>query len=727
MRNRSTLAIAGAAILLASVWATDAAAGPGNPKTTALRPLYEEYAAHVARRSGLAFVPGEPLARVVDDHVVIDAAADGDVQALVAELRGLGMREIAVSSRLVSGQLPLAAIPALDAISTLRFARPAVALRHAGSVTSQGDPAMRADRARAIFGVTGAGVQVGLLSDSFDCRGGAAKNVADDELAPVAVIEELSGCADGTDEGRAMLQIVHDVAPGAALSFASAFNGLASFANNIGALKNNGARVIVDDVVYLNEPMFQDGIVAQAVDAVVSEGVAYFSAAGNSGRRGYESVFRAGSTFASGAFPSLPGASFAGGTAHNFALSGPPSHMQKITIPLGQTLNVVLQWDSPFFSVSGAPGSSNDLDLYLLDEAGAMVLRRGAINNRGGDAVEVLNFTNLGLTTTFNLMIVKFAGPDPGFIKYIHLGTSTVTIAEFDTASGTVFGHANAAGATAVGAAFYARTPEFGVSPPLKESFSSAGPTSILFDTAGNRLATPITRPKPEIVGPDGVATTVFPTFFGTSAAAPHAAGVAALMFERRPGLSPAALSSALESTAVDMREPGFDFDTGSGLIQADAAIQFVSPPITIGLTLDRQSVAPGDRLRVGTSITNTGGVLTQDFYLLFRVPAALSASLGCPAGDALLFVTNGFASSVTRCAGTASPQTFAPLFANMLISASSTTAMPDFFSFAWPAGLPPGVYSLAVATTLPSAFTDGTIGPADISAFAVKEFQASP
>ena len=152
-----------------------------------------------------------------------------------------------------------------------------------------------------------------------------------------------------------MLQIVHDVAPGAALSFASAFNGLASFANNIGALKDNGARVIVDDVVYLNEPMFQDGIVAQAVDAVVSQGVAYFSAAGNSARRSYESVFRPGSTFANGAFPSLPGASFAGGTAHNFALSGPPSHMQKITIPLGQTLSLVLQWDSPFFSVSGCP------------------------------------------------------------------------------------------------------------------------------------------------------------------------------------------------------------------------------------------------------------------------------------------------------------------------------------------------------------------------------------
>ena len=713
--------------MLASLGNTGAAGGPGNPKTTALMPLYEEYAAHVARRSGLAFVPDEQLARVVDDHVVIDAAADGDVHALVAELSSLGMRDVAVSARVVSGQLPLAAIPALDAIPTLRFARPAVAARRAGSVTSLGDRAMRADRARVIFGVTGAGVEVGVLSDSFDCLGGAAADVTNGDLVPVTVVQELSGCSTGIDEGRAMLQIVHDVAPGAALSFASAFNGLASFANNIVALKNRGAKVIVDDVVYFNEPMFQDGIVAQAVDTVVSQGAAFFSAAGNEGRRAYESPFRAGSTFPSGAFPSVLGAAFLGGTAHNFAPSGPPDHMQQITIPTGRTLTISLQWDSPFFSVSGAPGSPNDLDVYLFNAAGTMVLRRSATNNTGGDAVEVLTFTNLSTTTTFNLMIVKFSGPDPGFMKYVLLGNSTFTIAEFDTASGSVFGHANAAGATAVGAAFYAETPEFGITPPLKEPFSSSGPTPIIFDTAGNRLENPTIRAKPEIVAPDGVATSVFKTFFGTSAAAPHAAGVAALMFQRRPSLSPATLSSALELTAIDMGTPGFDLDTGFGLIQADAALQLVSPPISLGLTLDRLTVAPGDRVQVGVSIANAGGALLQDFYFLLQVPPALSASLGCPAGDALVFLTNAFASTVTRCFGTASPQTFTPLFANMSIPASSSTTTPDFFSFVWPGGLPPGGYSLAIATTLPMAFADGNIGPADISAIAVQAFQASP
>ena len=67
-----------------------------------------------------------------------------------------------------------------------------------------------------------------------------------------------------------MLQIVHDVAPGASLAFASAFNGLASFAANIQSLAAAGAKVIVDDVIYFAEPLFQDGIIAQAVNNVVS-------------------------------------------------------------------------------------------------------------------------------------------------------------------------------------------------------------------------------------------------------------------------------------------------------------------------------------------------------------------------------------------------------------------------------------------------------------------------
>src|SRR5262244_1223738 len=203
-----------------------------------------------------------------------------------------------------------------------------------------------------------------------------------------------------------------------------------------------------------------------------------------------------------------------------------------------------------------------------------------------------------GRQTAFNIMITRFDGPNPQLVKYVVIDNGAgVTINEFDTQSSTLYGHANAAGAEAVGAAFYRNTPEFGVFPPLLEPFSSAGSTPIIFDTAGNRLAIPQIRLKPEIVAPDGANTTFFgrrdiepdgfPNFFGTSAAAPHAAAVAALMLQAVPTMDPDSVYEILETTAIDMGPPGFDFDSGFGLIQADralASIVSVTPEVLVDI-----------------------------------------------------------------------------------------------------------------------------------------------
>ena len=161
--------------------------------------------------------------------------------------------------------------------------------------------------------------------------------------------------------------------------------------------------------------------------------------------------------------------------------------------------------------------------------------------------------------TSFNIVIEEISGTIPSLIKYVINSNGTVN--EYATNSSTIYGHANAEGAEAVGAAAYFETPEFGVSPPLLEPFSSIGRrTPILFDTAG--VAVNISRQKPEIVCVDGANTTFFgvdiepdgfPNFFGTSAAAPHAAGIAALMLEFQPTTTPANLLAALENTAIDM------------------------------------------------------------------------------------------------------------------------------------------------------------------------------
>jgi hypothetical protein len=567
------------AIVLAAAPGTSVGGAKSATKVAAdLAALYEAHAAAVA--AGVPFMARRSLLPVAGDLVTIDASAAGDVGSLEAELQALGAQGVVAFGRIVSARLPIPAIGALDGVASLRFARPAYRTTRVGLVTSQGDQAMRSDVARTTFGVDGAGVTVGVLSDSFDCIGGAAGDVASGDLSPVDVLQENPGCVLNSDEGRAMLQIVHDVAPGASLAFATADGGQANFASNIVNLKAAGARVIVDDIGYFAEPMFQDGIIAQAVDTVVAQGVTYLSSAGNSARQAYDHAFVPGATYAIGDLGNHP--VFLGGVAHNFNPGGTEDDFQRFTVPANRGFTMSVQWDSPFFSVSGT-GTTTDLDVYVLDDPPTKVLFGTSENNiTSGDPVEILLFDCLGPgSCTANLMIVKHSGPNPGRIKYIVDGS--ITISEYGTNSGTIYGHPNAIGAIAVGAASYQKTPAFGVSPAVLESFSSGGTTPILF-TTGGASTLDARASKPEIVAPDDVDTTFFfpprdpesdgfPNFRGTSAAAPHAAAVAALMLHATPGLTPAQIRSTLENTALDMGAPGFDTDTGFGLIQADAAL----------------------------------------------------------------------------------------------------------------------------------------------------------
>src|SRR5207244_460786 len=148
--------------------------------------------------------------------------------------------------------------------------------------------------ARGAFHIDGSGLKIGVLSDGV--RNLAASQAAGD-LGPVTVIGPAAPCpaANTCDEGTAMLEVIHDLAPGAQLYFASAFVSISSFADNIRALRASGCDIIVDDVFYFVETPFQNGqapavlsptnggVVIQAVRDVTASGALYFSAAGNSG------------------------------------------------------------------------------------------------------------------------------------------------------------------------------------------------------------------------------------------------------------------------------------------------------------------------------------------------------------------------------------------------------------------------------------------------------------
>jgi hypothetical protein len=94
--------------------------------------LYDEYSSYLTSHSARPFKPADPLVRVIDSRVVVDAVASGDVNVLKSDLVSLGMQEAVAFGRIVSGQLPISALPAMAALSSLNFARAASGITQGG-------------------------------------------------------------------------------------------------------------------------------------------------------------------------------------------------------------------------------------------------------------------------------------------------------------------------------------------------------------------------------------------------------------------------------------------------------------------------------------------------------------------------------------------------------------------------------------------------------------------
>ncbi|MEO0871723.1 MAG: lamin tail domain-containing protein, partial [Pseudomonadota bacterium] len=535
-----------------------------------------------ARDTSMAgFTSSNQLAPLTAGMVAIDiAASDGDGAGLLAKLEALGLEGGASIGALVGGNLPIDAIDDIAAMDGVAFARPAYAITNVGAVTARDGTALNATGLTDAGGTAldGTGLTVGVLSDSFDTSGNAidyAADIASGDLP--AGITLLDDTIAGSDEGRAMAQLIADIAPGADLAFHTAFGGQAGFAQGILDLAAAGADIIVDDILYFAEPFFQDGIIAQSVDTVDAAGVSYLSSAGNFADSSYEAAFdSSGIAFLD-----------ADTVLHDF---DPGAGVDtRLSITQSGSVSYVLQWDESFFSVDGTTGSTNDIDIYAVVPGTDNIIASSVVANIGSDPLEIIPLDGEG---TFDLVIGKFGtdGIDPGALKLVTIGGS-VTFNEFATDSSTSYGHNNAEGALSVAASPWFGTPAFGQTPPLLEDFSSEGGTPIFFDIAGNRLATPETRDNVDFTSTDGGNTTffgqqindgdAFPNFFGTSAAAPTAAAVIALLKQAEPTATNEQIEIALESTAIDIVNRfdgdivgiGNDATSGAGLIQADLAL----------------------------------------------------------------------------------------------------------------------------------------------------------
>jgi hypothetical protein len=548
-------------------------------------------------------------------------------QTVTVAVRPADLRDVADVARV--GAVTEVLAPIVSAVGPVTAATSC-----AGAVTSEGDAQLGAGNARSAFNIDGAGTTVGILSDSFDrditAPRKASADVASGDLpgpgnpcgrsVPVRLLDDSTPASEATDEGRGMAQIVHDLAPGASIAFATAFTSLTAFADNIRRLAKPvskggaGAQVIVDDVVYLEEPFFQDGPVAAAVNEVAAAGVAHFSSAGNNNlfdKEGNEIASWEAPEFRdSGACPASLVAFSEAVEKEEEEESKPPQGLKPdhcldfdpdpgagqvdddfgITVEKDETLTVDVQWAEPWFGVN------SDIDAFAFDSSGESIAVSGDENISDSERpYELLSWENdTGEDAEVQLVINRYGGPGAR-IKFVLLRNGGgVTATEYPQSSGgdvvgpTIFGHNGAKGAVSVGAVLYKNS-------SMPEPYSSRGPVTHYFGpVVGTAPALPIPKQtigKPDLVATDGVATTFFGQllsgvwrFFGTSAAAPHAAAVAALVREANPTLSTPQVRTTLASTARLVGAFGPNA-VGAGLVDAYGAVSSVALPPTISIT----------------------------------------------------------------------------------------------------------------------------------------------
>jgi hypothetical protein len=609
------------------------------PRLTAVAQAASSSSATQARRAGLPASGAASLSRV-GGRVLTEITIDGDLAVRARALRAAGADVLHTStrSRTITASVAPSALERVGAVDGVRIAREVLrpilrdataretpgarAAGECGIATSQADAALRAADARAQFGVDGTGVKVGILSDTYDLATDDGTSAADDvrtgdlpgpanacgRTSPVQVLDDSAVVDDPTlepsDEGRAMAQLVHDLAPGAQLAFATAFTGQSHFADNILLLRNAGAQVITDDVGYFGEPFFQPGPIDQAITAVREDGASYYSAAGNGnyvdgqGRPigSWETdALRPVPTdpVAPGVVPQgLPGAGADVTAYEDFNPGAATDTGFGISVPAGTEILIDLQWAQPWNAVT------TDLDAYLHDGTG-QILKTSNDRNVGvtgtgnpvitGRPAELLVWKNTaGTAKTVQLSVGRvartgygdagtprlrfqistLAGANPTAIEY-PTGTAT------DRVGPTIFGHSGGADTVSVAA-----VPPTTTTRP--QSYSSRGPVTQLFGATPATgptptLPAPVTLAKPDIAATDCTSTTFFSAsasniFCGTSAAAPHAAAIDALARQTAPKATDDQIVGFVRASGRPVGTFG-PTAVGSGLIDAVAAV----------------------------------------------------------------------------------------------------------------------------------------------------------
>ncbi|HZK77184.1 MAG TPA: S8 family serine peptidase [Candidatus Kapabacteria bacterium] len=424
----------------------------------------------------------------------------------------------------------LGTVAAFPEVGSIRLVtRPLI---QSGPIATKGDTITMANQIRGHNpNAWGKGVTVGVLSDDCGSRpeeGLIKPRETNDELPIAANVDVSLDTYEGTDpprthEGLAMMEIIHDIAPKAELRFAEGISNITDLCTNIGRLAMN-CKVICDDITFLEEPYFEDGDVANTIDSVVNSkaDVVYITSAGNFANDVHSFTYHQLSTQLS-LSDGGPSALY---NVYDFG-GGQPYDL--VYVPAGATIDVRLQWNDPFTQ------PTHQYNLFLIDDATKQILYRTSSTDEALQTIIQTNTTGQGhyydVVVESEQNVVQ--SPAPRMTLVVH-STNRMLSAQYKNGVSSILGHAMAKDVITCGA-----VSAMGQTYGVREIYSSRGP-NILTDGS--------TRDKPDVASLDQVATSVlgFSCFGGTSAAAAHVAGLAAMVRSASPSLTASQVRAAI-------------------------------------------------------------------------------------------------------------------------------------------------------------------------------------
>lgn len=376
-------------------------------------------------------------------------------------------------------------------------------------IRTEGDYLLETISFRNTTGLSGEGIRVGVISDGVD---GLDMMKGARELPDVTVLSDTIG----GDEGLAMLQIIHDIAPNATLYFHDRGSSQIEYVHALDQLIIQGCNIICDDITYV-EPFFEDGYISQnIIDRILSYNILYITAAGNFAKEHYQAPFS--------------GYEDQGYQWHDF--NGSKSRDLHFTVSPGLAGHVIIQWDDRFGL------SSNNYDLFLYDESGREIARSVNLQDGDDDPMEWVRFVNSGdQPKKYTVRVVQAAADDAVIEMYVLPLSGRSVVLDPYVSEDSIFGQQSVSQALVVGAA----------KPNPKnitvQDYSSRGPVLIRYPSYE-------LRKKPDIVAPDHITVLTSSlqraVFTGTSASSPHIAGLAALIWSADPEMKEGEVKNAI-------------------------------------------------------------------------------------------------------------------------------------------------------------------------------------